>query len=264
MTANTNTIRIAARKILREAVRRIFPKSVRIDGSIIPSRTTTIAGPKFKNYRLYLESSEKEAKRLVEHFQCNINSRVLDIGCGLGRLPIGILRITGEIDYTGIDVDNISITWCKRFIGKYHHSFKFHHLSVYNERYNNKGTKIDRDFHFDFPDSSVDIIYLFSVFSHTTEEDMRIYLKEFDRILRDNGFIFFTTFVEENVPDITFNPENYSIKCSGPLHIVRYNKEYIFSIIEEYGFTIVNFAQSVEVDGQSGLYLGKRKINRFP
>ena len=93
---------------------------------------------------------------------------------------------------------------------------------------------------------------------------MRIYLKEFDRILRDNGFIFFTTFVEENVPDITFNPENYSIKCSGPLHIVRYNKEYIFSIIEEYGFTIVNFAKSVEVDGQSGLYLGKRKINRFP
>jgi predicted SAM-dependent methyltransferase len=105
----------------------------------------------------------------------------------------------------------------------------------------------------------VDIIYLFSVFSHTTEEDMRIYLKEFDRILRDKGSVFFTTFVEENVPDITFNPTNYSIKCSGPLHIVRYNKDYIFSIIKEYGFTIVDFKQSVEIDGQSGIYLSKRK-----
>jgi SAM-dependent methyltransferase len=258
MNTKTSTIRIAARKILREGVRRIFPKSVRIEGSIIPSRTTTIAGPKFKNYKLYLESAENEAKRLVKHFQCNINSRVLDVGCGLGRLPIGILRIIGEIDYTGIDVDKISINWCNRFIGKYHPTFKFRHLSVYNERYNEKGTKIDKDFRFDFADSSVDIIYLFSVFSHTTEEDMRIYLKEFDRILRGNGFIFFTTFVEENVPDITFNPENYSIKCSGPLHIVRYNKEYIFSIIKEYGFTVASFMQSVEVDGQSGLYLQKR------
>lgn len=259
MTTNTVSIRKTIRKILREAVRRIFPKSVRIDGSIIPSRTTTIAGPKFKKYKLYLESSEKEATRLVEHFQCNLNSRVLDIGCGLGRLPIGIIRIIGEIDYTGIDVDKISINWCKRFIGKYHPSFKFHHLSVYNERYNQEGTKIDRNFRFDFPDSSVDIIYLFSVFSHTTEEDMRIYLREFNRILRENGVLFFTTFVEENVPDITFNPGNYSIKCSGPLHIVRYKKDYIFSIIKEYGFTIVNFIQSVELDGQSGIYLCKGK-----
>lgn len=252
-------IRKTTRKILRDAVRKMFPKSVKIDGSIITSRTNTIAGPKFRDDKLYLESTEKEAKRLVEHFNCNLNSRVLDIGCGLGRLPIGIIRIIGEIDYTGIDVDNTSINWCKRFIGKYHPSFKFHHINVYNERYNNKGIKIDRDFRFDLTDSSVDIIYLFSVFSHTTEEDMRIYLKEFNRILNENGFIFFTAFVEENVPEITFNPANYSITCSGPLHIVRYNNDYISSIIREYGFTIVNFMQSVEVDGQSGIYLRKGK-----
>jgi SAM-dependent methyltransferase len=251
---------IVIRKFLREAVRRVFPKSVSIDGSIIPSRTSTIAGPKFKDYKSYLGSAEDEAKRLVEHFQCNLKSRVLDIGCGLGRLPIGIIRIVGETGYTGIDVDGISIDWCKKNIGRYHPSFKFHHLSVYNERYNKKGTKIDRDFRFDFADSSMDIIYLFSVFSHTTEEDMRIYLREFKRILHDDGFIFFTTFVEENVADITFNPGNYSIKCSGPLHIVRYNKDYIFSIIRESGFKVVNFTQSAEVDGQSGIYLCKEKI----
>jgi len=231
--------------------------SVRIDGSIVPSRTASLYGPKFRYYKLYLESSEKEAKRLAEHFQCNLNCRVLDIGCGMGRLPIGIIRIIGEVDYTGIDVDNFSIYWCRRFISKYHPSFKFHHLSVYNERYNEKGTKIDENFRFDFADSSVDIIYLFSVFSHTTEEDMRIYLKEFERILHENGFIFFTAFVEENVPDITFNPVNYNIKCSGPLHIVRYSKDYFFSIIKEYGFTIVNFTHGVELDGQSGIYLSK-------
>jgi SAM-dependent methyltransferase len=250
-------MRFVLRKNLRKAVRRIFPMSVRIDGSIIPSRTASLYGPKFKDYNLYLESADKEAKRLTEHFHCDVKSRVLDIGCGMGRLPIGILRNIGEIDYTGIDVDHFSIYWCKRFITKHHPSFKFHHLSVYNERYNENGIKIDANFRFDVADSSVDVIYLFSVFSHTTEEDMRIYLKEFHRILNKNGSLFFTTFVEENVPDITFNPENYSLKCSGPLHIVRYNKDYIFSIIKEYGFTLVNFTQSTELDGQSGIYLRK-------
>ena len=258
MNTNAINLRFALRKNLRKAVRWILPMSVSIDKSIIPSRTASVYGPKFKDYKLYLDSADKEGKRLVEHFQCNVKSRVLDIGCGMGRLPIGILRNIGEIDYTGIDVDHFSIYWCKRFITKHHPSFKFHHLSVYNERYNENGIKIDANFRFDVAGSSMDIIYLFSVFSHTTEEDMRIYLKEFQRILNKNGSLFFTTFVEENVPDITFNPENYSLKCSGPLHIVRYNKDYLFSIIEELGFTIVNFMHAVEVDGQSGLYLQKR------
>jgi SAM-dependent methyltransferase len=257
MNTNAFNLRFALRKNLRKAVRWIFPMSVCIDKSIIPSRTASLYGPKFPDYKQYLDSADIEGKRLVEHFQCNVKNRVLDIGCGMGRLPIGIIRIIGEVDYTGIDVDDFSIYWCNRFIRNYHPTFKFQHLSVFNERYNEKGTRIDENFHFDFPGSSVDIIYLFSVFSHTTEEDMRIYLREFHRILKENGSVFFTTFVEENVPDITFNPENYSLKCSGPLHIVRYKKDYIFSILKEYGFTVVNFTQSTELDGQSGIYLRK-------
>ncbi len=111
-------------------------------------------------------------------------------------------------------------------------SFKFKHLDLHNERYNKKGVKADEQFSFDLESKSVDIIYLYSVFSHTTEEDFRTYLKDFSRILDDNGKIFFTTFVEEDVPDFSINPENYQLKCSGPLHIVRYEKDYLFSIIK--------------------------------
>jgi SAM-dependent methyltransferase len=257
MTYKSTGLISSLRKIVREAVRIIFPKSVRIDGSILPSRTTTLAGPKFNTYKLYIESSDAEAKRLVENFRCNRNSRVLDIGCGLGRLPIGILRIIGEIDYTGIDVDKISIDWCKKHIQKYHPTFRFQHLCIFNERYNPAGIKMDSSFRFEFPDSCMDVIFLFSVFSHLTEEDMRIYLKEFSRILSDDGHVFFTTFVEEDVPGITYNPENNRIKISGPLHIVRYNKNYLFSILNEFGFRVVRFTHRNEIDGQSGIYLKK-------
>jgi len=255
MTQKTNETRLAIRGFFREIARRILPKSVRIDGSIIPSQGSSIIGPEIRDNKLFLKSAEAEATRLVEHFHCNRQSRVLDVGSGMGRLPIGIIRVVGEIDYTGIDIDKISVNWCKRFIERYHPTFKFRHLSLYNERYNKKGTRMDAGFHLDIADSAIDIIYLFSVFSHTTEEDMRIYLKEFARVLDKNGFLFFTTFVEENVPDIDFNPENYRVNCSGPLHVVRYNKPYLFSILTGYGFDIQHFSHANEFDGQSGLYL---------
>jgi hypothetical protein len=158
----------------------------------------------------------------------------------------------------GIDVHRRSIDWCKHYIERDHPSFQFKHLNLYNERYNENGVKMDDDFRFEIEPKSVDIIYLFSVFSHTTKEDMIIYLKDFSRILADKGKIFFTTFVEKDVPDVSINPKNYRLKCSGPLHIVRYKKDYLFSVLDECGYSILSFTKGAEVDGQSAVYLSKK------
>jgi SAM-dependent methyltransferase len=229
-----------------------------ISGSRIPSPDRRWCGPEFKDDDFYLRSAEGEANRLVEHFQCNSKSRVLDVGCGQGRLPIGILRVIGDLNYTGVDVDKKSIEWCRRYIERDHSSFKFEHLNVYNERYNKHGMQLNVRFLFAMDPRSVDIIYLFSVFSHTTAEDMCVYLKEFLRILDDRGQLFFTTFVEEDVPNISINPENYRMKCNGPLHIVRYRKDYLFSLLDGAGYSIVRFAHAAEANGQSAIYLRKK------
>jgi len=246
--------------MIRKTIKKILPrkKYVEVSGSIIPSRYSRCCGSEFKDDNYYLESAEKESNRLIDYFQCTQQSRILDIGCGQGRLPIGILRVIGEINYIGIDVDLKSINWCKQYIESKHPSFKFKHLNLYNERYNKNGNKIDAGFCFDVAENTVDIIYLFSVFSHTTEEDMRAYLKDFSRILDKGGKMFFTTFVEDDVPNVSINPENYHLKCSGPLHIVRYNKDYLFSILDEYEYSILNFTHRTEADGQSAIYLCKK------
>jgi SAM-dependent methyltransferase len=246
--------------IVRRAVRKILPRQewVKISGSIIPAPDIRWCGPEFKDDNFYLKSAEAEANRLIDHFQCTKKSRVLDVGCGQGRLPIGILRVIGEIDYTGIDVDKKSIDWCKRYIEQGHSSFEFKHLNLYNERYNKHGIKIDDSFRFDIEPKSADVVYLFSVFSHTTEEDMRVYLKEFLRILDEGGKLFFTTFVEEDVPNFSINPENYRLKCTGALHIVRYRKDYLFSLLDEFGYSILEFTHGTEADGQSAIYLSKK------
>lgn len=247
--------------IIRKAIRNMLhgKKYVEVSGSLIPSPDIRWCGPEFKDDTFYIKSTEAEASRLIKNFHCNKKSRVLDVGCGQGRLPIGILRIIGDISYIGIDVDLGSVKWCRRYIERNHPSFQFRHLNLYNERYNKKGIKIKDGFHFEVENNSADIIYLFSVFSHTTEEDMRLYLKDFSRILDNNGGIFFTTFVEENVPDIRINPENYRLNCSGPLHIVRYNKDYLFSILNESGYSVLRFSYGTEADGQSAVYLSKKK-----
>ena len=181
----------------------------------------------------------------------------MDIGCGQGRLPIGILRRLGSLNYLGLDIDKKSIQWCKKYIQNKNVSYLFRHLNIYNERYNNEGIKIDNNFKFELESEYFDIVYLYSVFSHTTENDMRIYLKEIARILNTTGKLFFTTFVENNIPNFTINPNDHRLTISGPLHVVQYEKNYLFSILKDYGFTVQNFSHKTEADGQSAIYLKK-------
>jgi SAM-dependent methyltransferase len=247
------------KSLISRVIKKIKPGKmyVNVDGSIIPSPDKRWCGPDFQDDHFYLKSAEREADRLITHLQCTKESRVLDVGCGQGRLPIGILRLLGDVNYHGIDIDRWSIDWCKRYISQDHPLFRFTHLDLYNERYNRKGTRIEEGFHFDVAAKSVDVINLYSVFSHVTEEDMKIYLQAFSRILDDGGKVFFTTFVETDVPDVTINPEGYRLECSGPLHVVRYDKEYLYSILEEYGYSVLKFSYETETDGQSAIYIGK-------
>lgn len=252
------------KKLLQVASRVILPRKDHVvySGTILPALNQRWCGPEFKDNSYYLQSAESEAQRLVTHFNCDNMSKVLDIGCGQGRLPIGILRVVGELDYVGIDVNFKSVEWCKRHIESRHPSFLFHHLDITNERYNPQGSSLTEDFKFDIPKNSVDIIYLFSVFSHMYENEMRVYLSDFTRILKSEGKLFFTTFVEENVPNVSINPENYVFeKCSGCLHVVRYEKNYLFSILDESGFVVENFRHGNEVDGQSAIYLTKSQAH---
>lgn len=225
----------------------------------MPARGIRFCGPEFKDDAYFLRSAEAEAERLMTVLNCDRTTRILDVGCGQGRLPIGILRRMGEVPYTGLDVDRKSIDWCKRYIEREHPSFRFRHLDVANERYYREGGKLGEGFKFDLTDGSVDIIYLYSVFSHMREEDMRVYLTEFKRMLADSGRVFFTTFVEEDVPPVSINPEGYRFpRCSGPLHVVRYEKGHLFSVLDTLGFHVDAFNHRAEANGQSAIYLSMR------
>ncbi|MFQ5825382.1 MAG: hypothetical protein ACE5JB_15175, partial [bacterium] len=84
---------------ISKMMRAIFPIKdyVIYNGSPLPARQLRCCGPKFKNNSYYLESAEKEAQRLVDYFGCDNTFKILDVGCGPGRLAIGILRVIGKL-----------------------------------------------------------------------------------------------------------------------------------------------------------------------
>lgn len=90
-------------------------------------------------------------------------------------------------------------------------------------------------------------------------EDLRIYSNEIARILRQGGMLFVTGWVEQGVPPVSFNPPGYApFQYSGPLHVVRYEQQFLFSIFNAAGLKIVEFVhQDASLEKHSEIYLVK-------
>ncbi|MBI3762423.1 MAG: class I SAM-dependent methyltransferase, partial [Chloroflexi bacterium] len=147
------------------------PDSVEHKGMILPGRHLRLGRSEFSDDEGFLSSGQAEADRLVQRFGLTASTRLLDIGCGPGRLAIGVLsRFKNFQHYRGIDIVKKRIDWCQRHITRHHPGFQFIYLNLQNLRYNPTGKSIGGDFRLPFADGEFDIIYLWSVFSNMTTE----------------------------------------------------------------------------------------------
>jgi SAM-dependent methyltransferase len=238
--------------LLRSIYRAVASDHVTSGGVVLPAKHLRLGGKEFKDDRFFLASARSEARRLIERCGFTPGQRALDFGCGVGRLPIGMLAEFGETTgYEGVDVDEDCVRWCKRHIERRHPGFHFHRIDAANRRYNPEGrTGCDLP----FERQTFDVIYLYSVFSHMLVDDVNGYLQQFARILKPTGCVFLTAFVEEGVPDVSENPEGYRMQWSGPLHCVRYKRSFFEDLLRRAGFRMKHFEYGRETDGQSAIY----------
>jgi SAM-dependent methyltransferase len=247
------------RRILA-AARRLLPGAdhVRYRGAVLPPPEVRWCGPEFKDDAYYLRSAEAEAERL-RAMGWEPAKRVLDVGCGYGRLPIGLIRAFGAVPYLGVDVHRGSIGWCRRYLERGHPSYRFAWMDRENARYNPGGGAIGEAFRLPVETGTIGLAYLYSVASHLPEAHLRIYLAELARVLAPGGRVFLTGFVEEGVPPVSVNPPGYAFaRCSGPLHVVRYERGHLDALLAAAGFRVERFDHGAETDGQSGVYLAPR------
>ena len=125
--------------------------------------------------------------------------RVLDIGCGVGRVALPLTRYLGaDATYDGFDVVKSAIRWCQRNITAGHPNFRFHHVKVANTEYRARGEPAS-EFRFPFADRSFDFAFATSLFTHLTADEMRRYFAETARVLVPGGRLLATFFLLNDV-----------------------------------------------------------------
>ncbi len=102
------------------------------------------------------------------------NARVLDVGCGSGRLAVRLAAYP-QLSYHGTDIVEALLDYARRKVDRA--DFRFTQTA---------------DHTLPATDSSVDFVTFFSVFTHILHEEAFVYLQEALRVLRPGGKVVFS------------------------------------------------------------------------
>lgn len=140
------------------------------------------------------------AEILLSHIPVATGTRLLDFGCGIGRVALSVLRRKPELTaLTGIDIVPRMVTFCRDKIGANFANANFELLSDKNDHYERYERSAS-----DAPRSREDLgatyagtfdgAYAFSVFTHIDIDDFVSLLRFVGTLLKPGGYFLFTAF----------------------------------------------------------------------
>lgn len=136
----------------------------------------------------------------IQHFikygKLHPDDRVLDIGCGVGRMAIPLTQyLSNRGEYFGFDIVKHRIEWLQNAYRAKHPNFHFQLADVYNKTYNRDGNFQPSEYIFPYEDSSFDFVFLTSIFTHMLAKDIKHYLAEIVRVLKPGKKCLITFFL---------------------------------------------------------------------
>jgi ubiquinone/menaquinone biosynthesis C-methylase UbiE len=197
----------------------------------------------------------------VELGRLRPEDRVLDVGCGIGRMAVPLTQFLTSGSYEGFDIVHNGIKWCDKTISSRYHNFHFQLADVYNKFYNRKGKYSASEYRFPFEDESFDFIFLTSVFTHMLPADSRNYLSEVSRVLKKKGRVLATYFLinddsimlmNSSASYFTFRKEPagyWAVTSDDPESAVAYEEE---DVIQQYATQCLTLMEPIHYGSWSG------------
>jgi len=169
--------------------RRRFAREGPQEGRPLPGvmRMISVAGT--PNARWFLESGVAAVQCLRQALmtqgrQLEDCRAILDFGVGCGRVIRHLEPLAERTRLCGVDINRSSIAWSRRHL-------PFMEASV-----------CPLSPPLDYADSSFDLIYALSVFTHLPESLQHSWIQELSRLLRPGGLLFLTVHGASYLPDL--------------------------------------------------------------
>ncbi len=192
-------------------------------------------------------------KYFIELADLQPNDRVLDVGCGIGRMAIPLTNyLSKEGEYWGFDIVKKGIEWCESRIATNFSNFHFQHSDVFNKHYNPDGNVRAQVYRFPFEDEWFDFVFLTSVFTHMLPPDVENYLGEISRVLKTGGKCLITFFLlNEEAENLVrsgrasldfrhkMQPGCLTISEDDPESAIAYDEEFVVGLFDRFGLQII-------------------------
>jgi SAM-dependent methyltransferase len=193
----------------------------------------------------FLQFGTSVLTSLLDRGEITLDSDVVDIGSGCGRFAEALLRHGFRGGYTGVDIDDEMIAWCRGHFPS--ERYRFELADVYSEVYNPDGARTANAIPCE--DGTQDLVVAYSVLSHLLEDDVRSYLREACRVLRPGGRIHMGAFCLEDMEELgtlggrwTFPHRSgraYLQSRRYPEAAVAYHREDLIAWMQDAGFATV-------------------------
>jgi SAM-dependent methyltransferase len=126
------------------------------------------------------------------------DSRVLDVGCGIGRLArtlTEVLEPSAGGAYVGFDPVAPAVAWCA---ARYPAHFGFVHADLRNDLYNPDGAVAATEYRFPVDDGWATLVVATSVFTHLDRPEVERYLAETRRAMAPGAGALLTFFLRDD------------------------------------------------------------------